>query len=75
MPLFNPGSGTGTHPRARAQRLEMAMGIVGFFALMATIQTVVLEVKGRPAGIAALLLLVLLLGLWWLWRLRRRLDV
>ena len=75
MPLFNPGSGTGTNPRARAQRLDMAMGIVGFFVLMAAIQTVVLEVKGKPAGVAALVLLAFVLGFWFLWRLRRRLDV
>ena len=53
MGIFNPGGGTGGHPRARAQRLEMLLGIIGFFAFMAVVQTVVLEVRGEPAGIAA----------------------
>ena len=49
MALFNPGSGTGG-PRARAQRLEMLLGILGFFTFMALVQTVVFEVRGDPAG-------------------------
>ena len=53
MGLFNPGGGTGSHPRARAQRLEMLIGILGFFAFMALVQAVVLEVRGEPAGFAA----------------------
>ena len=28
----------------------MLLGIIGFFAFMAVIQTVVLEVRGEPAG-------------------------
>jgi hypothetical protein len=67
MGVFNPGTGTGG-PRARAQRMEMLMGIVGFFALMALIQTVVLEVRGDNALGSALLLAVLLLALWWVVR-------
>ena len=70
MGLFNPGSGTGGQ-RARAQRLDMLLGILGFFAFMATIQTVVLEVRGRPAVGSALLLAILLLLLWVTWRARR----
>ena len=65
MRLFNPGGGTGSHPRARAQRLEMLMGVLGFFTVMALVQAVVLEVRGEPAGFAAgvLAVLLLLLGL------------
>jgi hypothetical protein len=48
--------------------MEMLMGIVGFFALMALIQTVVLEVRGDNALGSALLLAVLLLALWWVVR-------
>ena len=70
MGLFNPGSGTGGQ-RAKAQRLDMLLGILGFFTLMATIQTVVLEVQGKPAGGAAALLAVLLLLCWLTWRARR----
>ena len=74
MGLFNPGSGTGGQ-KARAQRLDMLLGIIGFFAFMAVIQTVLLEVRGEPAGFSAALLAVLLLILWFIWRLRRNTDV
>ena len=74
MGLFNPGSGTGGQ-KARAQRLDMLLGILGFFAFMAVIQTVVLEVRGEPAGMSAALLAVLLAVLWFVWRLRRNTGV
>jgi hypothetical protein len=53
------------HPRAKAQRLEMVIGVLGFFTAVAFIQTVVLEVRGEPALGSAMLLLgfVVLLGL------------
>lgn len=59
MGIFNPGSGTGSHPRARAQRLDMLIGLLGFFTVMAFIQTVLLELRGQPAGLSALFLAVL----------------
>ena len=71
MRLFNPGGGTGSHPRARAQRLEMLMGVLGFFTVMALVQAVVLEVRGEPAGLAAAVLAVLLLLLGLVVRARR----
>jgi hypothetical protein len=74
MGLFNPGSGTGD-VRAKAQRLEMLLGIIGFFALIATIQLVVLEVRGEPAAGSAALLAGLLAALWFVWRLRRNTGV
>ena len=74
MPLFNPGTGTGG-PRAKAQRLEMLLGIVGFFTFMALVQTVVLEVRGDPAGFSAGVLAVLVLATWLVWRARRNIDV
>ena len=70
MGLFNPGSGTGGS-RARAQRLDMLLGILGFFTAMAAIQTVVLELRGDSAVGAALLLLVLVLVTYAVWRARR----
>jgi hypothetical protein len=70
MGIFNPGSGTGG-PRAKAQRLEVLLGLIGFFAFMAVIQTVVLEVRGESAGGSAVLLAVLLAFLWLIWRARR----
>ena len=74
MGLFNPGSGTGG-ARARAQRLDMVLGILGFFAFMAVVQTVVLEVRGEPAGFSAALLAVLLGVLYAVWRARRNTGV
>jgi hypothetical protein len=74
MGLFNPGSGTGG-ARARAQRLDMVLGILGFFAFMAMVQTVVLEVRGEPAGFSAALLAVLLGLLYLVWRARKNTGV
>ena len=53
------------HPRARAQRLEMVVGLLGFFTLVAFINAAVAEVRGKPALKPALVLLVfaVLLGL------------
>lgn len=70
MGLFNPGSGTGG-ARSKAQRLDMLLGILGFFTAMAAIQTVVLELRGDSAVGAALLLLVLVLVTYAVWRARR----
>ena len=70
MGLFNPGSGTGD-TRAKAQRLDTLLGILGFFTFMAAVQTVVLEVRGEAAGGSAALLAVLLLACWLVWRARR----
>ena len=73
MGLFNPGSGTGD-VRSRAQRLDMLLGICGFFAFMATVQLVVLEVRGEPAVGAAQLLAALRAVTWLVWRARRRIG-
>ncbi len=74
MGLFNPGSGTGG-PRAKAQRLDTLLGIIGVFTFMAVVQTVVLEVRGEPAGTSALLLAVLLGVLYMVWRARKNTGV
>ena len=74
MPLFNPGTGTGG-PRAKAQRLELLLGILGFFAFMALVQTVFLEVRGDPAGFSAAVLAVLVVAVWLVWRARRNTGV
>ena len=60
------------HPRAKAQRIEMVIGVLGFFTAIAFIDTVVLELKGEPALRSALVLLgfVVLLGLAIRWRRR-----
>ena len=60
------------HPRAKAQRIEMLVGVLGFFTAVAFVQTVVLELQGKPALRSAMLLLgfVVLLGLAVRWRRR-----
>lgn len=75
MGIFNPGTGTGGHPRATAQRLEVGIGIVGVFTLMALIQTVVLELRGDDAVGSALVLAALLALLWFLVRKRLALRI
>lgn len=75
MGIFNPGGGTGSHPRARAERLELLMGFLGFFTVMAFIQTVVLELRGENAVGAALLLAGLVAALYLAWRARRKVKL
>lgn len=60
------------HPRAKAQRIEMLIGVLGFFTAVAFIETVVLELRGKEALRSALVLLgfVVLLGLAIRWRRR-----
>ena len=60
------------HPRAKAQRIEMLIGVLGFFTANAFIQTVVLELQGKAALRSAMILLglVVLLGLAIRWRRR-----
>jgi hypothetical protein len=65
----------GSNPRARAQRLDVLIGILGFFTAMAFLQAVVLEVTGKPAGTAALILLAFAVGLALAWRARRRTGI
>jgi threonine/homoserine/homoserine lactone efflux protein len=60
------------HPRAKAQRLEMLIGILGFFTFMAFVVTVVAEVRGQPALRPALVLLGFVLVLYLAIRARRR---
>lgn len=76
MPLFTRRPRTSrSHPRARAQRLEVLIGILGFFTLMAAIQAVTLELRGDPAAFAALVLLALVVALWLAIGARRRTGV
>jgi threonine/homoserine/homoserine lactone efflux protein len=60
------------HTRAKAQRLEMVIGILGFFTLMAFISAVVAEVRGRPALVPALVLLGFVILTYLAVRARRR---
>jgi hypothetical protein len=52
------------HPEAQRQRLEMLIGILGFFTLAALVSTVIAEVQGRPAVTEAVVLLGFAAALW-----------
>jgi len=53
---------------------DIVIGFLGFWALALFVVTVFLEVTGRPALLPAMILLVLVLSLWGMLRLRRRLP-
>jgi hypothetical protein len=63
---------TPMHPRAKAQRLEMLIGILGFFTVAAFVVAVVAEMRGRPALQPALVLLGFVIVLYLAIRARRR---
>ncbi len=63
------------HPRAKAQRLEMLIGILGFFTFMAFVSAVVAEVRGRPALFPALVLLGFVILTYLAIRARRRVRI
>jgi hypothetical protein len=76
MGLLTPRTrGSKSHPRARAQRLDVLIGILGFFVLMAFIQTVAFELQNKPAGFAAAVLLALVVALWWAIKAKRRTGI
>jgi hypothetical protein len=54
-----------SHPIARRQRLEVAVGFVGFFTLIALVNAAAAEISGRPGLVEVLILLffLLILGL------------
>ena len=60
------------HPRAKAQRIEMLIGVLGFFTAVAFLQTLILELQGKPALRSALVLLGFVVLLWLAVRGRRR---
>jgi hypothetical protein len=60
------------HPRARAQRLEMVIGVLGFFTAVAFLVTVVAELRGEAALRPALVLLLFVVLLGMAIRARRR---
>jgi hypothetical protein len=51
------------HPRAKEQRLEMTVGILGFFTAVFFIDTLYMEVTGGDALSPALILLLFAVGL------------
>ena len=76
MPWFTPRArASRSPPRARAQRLDVLIGILGFFTVMAFLQAVLLEVRGEDAVVAVLTLVACLALLAWAYRARRRTGV
>ena len=63
------------HPRARAQRLEMLIGVLGFFTVVAFVSAAVAELRGRQALWPALVLLVFVVATALAIRARRRLKL
>ncbi|HEX7537449.1 MAG TPA: hypothetical protein VF391_10630 [Dermatophilaceae bacterium] len=53
---------------------DLLIGFLGFWALVLFVVTLFLEVTGKPALLSAMILLVVVLGLWGMIRLRRRLP-
>jgi cytosine/uracil/thiamine/allantoin permease len=53
---------------------DIIIGFLGFWALVLLVITMFLEVTGKPALLPAMILLVLVLALWGMIRLRRRLP-
>ncbi len=51
------------HPEAQRQRLEMLVGIVGFFTAAAFVSAVVAELRGQSGGREALVLVAFALAL------------
>jgi hypothetical protein len=49
-----------SHPVARRQRLEVTVGFVGFFTLIAFVNAVAAELSGRPGLVEVLILLFFL---------------
>jgi lipopolysaccharide export LptBFGC system permease protein LptF len=60
------------NPRARSQRLEMVIGIVGFFALAALVNVVASLVQGKPVLMPMVVLVAFTALLGYAVRVRRR---
>ncbi|MGO4383594.1 hypothetical protein [Specibacter sp. RAF43] len=77
MPARAPKD-SGLHAPASRQRsaedFDMIIGFLGFWTLVVLAITIWLEVTGQPAILWALGLLAMVLGLWGMIRLRRRLP-
>jgi len=59
---------------SRAMHLDLLIGFLGFFTFLTFAFTLYAEVTGEDATTEALILLALVLILWGLFRLRRRLN-
>jgi hypothetical protein len=67
-----------SHPTPKKVRVgedfDIILGFLGFWALVLFVVTVFREVTGKPALLPAMILLALVLAIWGMVRLRRRLP-
>jgi Flp pilus assembly protein TadB len=65
-----------TDPRRQrsAEDFDIIIGFLGFWALVLFVVTAFLEVTGQSALVSAMILLVVVLAIWGMVRLRRRLP-
>jgi len=73
-PDARPSGAAGRALRRRRERVEAAIGFLGFFTALTLIAAAVRIVRGEPSSWASLLLVVLLGLLIWAVRVRRRLT-
>jgi hypothetical protein len=62
------------HKVRSGEDFDILIGILGFWVFAVFVLTVFLELTGRPALLSAMILLALVLALWGMIRLRRRLP-
>jgi hypothetical protein len=71
----DPAESTPNPKRVRSgEDFDILIGFVGFWALILFVITALREVTGGPALLPALILLVLVLAMWGLLRLRKRMP-
>jgi hypothetical protein len=71
----DPGSSKPDPKKVRSgEDFDIIIGFLGFWALVLLVATVFLEVTGQPALLAAMTLLVVVLAIWGMLRLRKRLP-
>lgn len=72
---MDPDSSNTDPRRVRSgEDFDIIIGFLGFWALILFVVTVVLEVTGQPALLPAMILLVVVLAIWGMLRLRKRLP-
>lgn len=72
---MDPDSGKPNPKRVRSgEDFDIVIGFLGFWALVLFVTTAFLEVTGKSALLPAVILLVVVLAIWGMLRLRRRLP-
>ena len=72
---MDPGSSKPSPKRVRSgEDFDILIGFLGFWVLALFVVTLFLEVTGRPALLSAMILLAVVLSLWGMLRLRKRLP-